>query len=144
LLASVTTPITNAFNSVGKIIITTKLMIAWTILTWLFYPILTTKYGYLGTSIASLMVGLSSIYVWYLSWSYFRFNLITTIAPVLISSLLIITASLLINFLHLSSLSSLLLKILVCPLLYFIYHFTFSRKEIFWIFRQITCLYNRK
>ena len=53
-IASVTTPITNAFNAIGRIKLTTKLMLMWTALTWIFYPLLSLRYGYLGTAAAAL------------------------------------------------------------------------------------------
>jgi O-antigen/teichoic acid export membrane protein len=73
-IAAVTTPITNAFNAVGKIKTTTKLMIMWTVLTWIFYPILSIRYGFLGTASASVIVGLSSVVVWWLAFTSFKVN----------------------------------------------------------------------
>ena len=62
-IAAVTTPLTNAFNAVGKITITTKLMIMWTVLTWIFYPLLSYRYGYMGTALAALIV--APVLLWF-------------------------------------------------------------------------------
>ena len=60
-IAAVTTPLTNAFNAIGKITTTTKFMIMWAILTWLFLSLFSYRYGYTGTAMASLLVSFSSL-----------------------------------------------------------------------------------
>ena len=99
-IAAVTTPLTNAFNAVGKISITTKLMIMWTVLTWIFYPFLSYKFGYLGTSLATVIVGSSSFVVWYIANQVFNINTLKTIIHPLFASLLMATFLWLINQLH--------------------------------------------
>ncbi|RLC33749.1 hypothetical protein DRH14_04345, partial [Candidatus Shapirobacteria bacterium] len=88
-IASITTPLTNAFNAVGKIKVTTKLMIMWTVLTWIFYPLLSLKFGLNGTLIASVIVNLSSFIVWYLIKKHFSANIFKSILHPLVSSFLI-------------------------------------------------------
>lgn len=61
LLSSITTQLTNLLNSIGKIKITFKLMIMWTILTWLLVPVSAVKYGVNGVAIAYFLVTLSSV-----------------------------------------------------------------------------------
>lgn len=62
-MSSISTPLTNALNAIGKIKITFKLMIMWTALTWLLMPYLALRYGYLGVSIAAALISLTSIIV---------------------------------------------------------------------------------
>lgn len=59
--ASVTTPLTNALAAVGRIKIVFKLMVMWTVLTWLLFPILAIKFGYNGVAAAAALVATSSI-----------------------------------------------------------------------------------
>ncbi|MBI2599377.1 oligosaccharide flippase family protein [Candidatus Daviesbacteria bacterium] len=59
-LAAVTTPLTNALNAIGKISITFKLMIMWSILTWITVPILSVFFGLNGAAFGFSLVGLSS------------------------------------------------------------------------------------
>jgi len=61
IFASVTTQLTNLLNAIGKIKITFKLMIMWTILTWIFIPFLALKYGVNGAALGYALVGASSI-----------------------------------------------------------------------------------
>lgn len=59
--ASVSTPLTNFLNAVGKIRITFFLMIMWTVLTWILMPFLGIRYGYQGVSAAAAIIAFSSI-----------------------------------------------------------------------------------
>jgi len=135
-IASVTTPLTNAFNAVGKIKITTKLMIMWTILTWIFYPVLSLKYGYIGTSIATLIVGSSSVVVWIIAQKEFSINVFKTIFHPLIATLLMVISIISLNFLHLNSLTNVILKIIVGIIIYSSYSYYFNKTEIIWFLNQ--------
>jgi len=135
-IASVTTPITNAFNATGRIKTTTKLMVMWTILTWIFFPILSIKFGYIGTSVAALIVGLSSFVVWHLAFKYFQVNIFKTVLHPLIASLLMLFLLLPLSALSLSPLSSILIKVVLAVFIYAAYQFIFNRTEILWFYQQ--------
>ncbi len=135
-IAAVTTPITNAFNATGRIKTTTKLMIMWTILTWIFFPILSIKFGYIGTSVATLIVGLSSFVVWHLAFKYFEVNILKTIVHPLIASLLMLFLLLPVSQLSLVPLHSILVKVVLAVLFYALYQFIFNRAELLWFYQQ--------
>ena len=59
--AAVSTPLTNFLNATGKISITFRLMIMWTLLTWISLPFLSLKYSVNGTALGFALVGTSSI-----------------------------------------------------------------------------------
>ncbi|MBM3205834.1 hypothetical protein FJZ41_03250, partial [Candidatus Shapirobacteria bacterium] len=59
--AALTTPLTNALNAIGKIKIVFKLMVMWTVLTWIFYPLLAIRYGFNGVAVAAALVSLTSV-----------------------------------------------------------------------------------
>ncbi len=61
--ASISTPLTNALNAIGKIKITFKLMIMWVVLTWAIMPFMAIKFGYLGVAISASIISFSSIVV---------------------------------------------------------------------------------
>lgn len=136
-IASVTTPITNAFNATGLIKTTTKLMIMWTVLTWIFYPILSYKFGYLGTAYATLIVGLSSFIVWHLAYKYFQVNIFKNILHPLFGSLLIFISVIALSLFTLSPILSLILKIIVSVLVYLLYQFAFNKAELLWFYQQL-------
>lgn len=59
--AAVTTPLTNLLNAVGKITITFRLMIMWTVLTWIINPLLALNFGVDGVAWGFAIIGSSSI-----------------------------------------------------------------------------------
>ncbi|MFA6533263.1 MAG: oligosaccharide flippase family protein [Patescibacteria group bacterium] len=141
-IASVTTPLTNAFNAIGKITITTKLMIMWTVLTWLTYPILSIKFGFVGTSIAALIVGLSSFVVWYIAWRLFQISILKTIFHPLVASLLMIIIIFPIQLFIPDLLTRIISEIVLGVSIYAIYSYFFSRLEIKWFVNQIKIMKN--
>ena len=72
--ASITTPLTNALSAVGKIKIVFKLMIMWTVLTWLVYPLLAIKFGYNGVAAGSALVASSSFVAIIVAQRLLRFS----------------------------------------------------------------------
>ena len=135
-LAAVTTPITNAFNAVGKIKTTTKLMIMWTVLTWVFYPFLSYKYGYYGTSVAALIVGLSSVVVWLLAFKYFATNIFKIIIHPTIATIIFIIIGFALSSVTDISLYKILIKIPLSIIIYGLYLWIFSKEEIIWFASQ--------
>ena len=62
-LSSVSTPLTNALNAIGKIKITLYLMVFWTVSTWVLTPLAIVFYGFNGVSYASAFIALSVVFV---------------------------------------------------------------------------------
>lgn len=92
-LAAITTPITNALNAIGKIAVTFKLMIMWTILTWVFVPFLAIKYGVNGAAVGFAIVGLTSIIALISALKYVQINYFSVLGkPVILSILIAIIA----------------------------------------------------
>jgi hypothetical protein len=108
----------------------------WTILTWIFFPILSIKFGYIGTSVATLIVGLSSFVVWHLAFKYFEVNILKTIVHPLIASLLMLFLLLPVSQLSLVPLHSILVKVVLAVLFYALYQFIFNRAELLWFYQQ--------
>ncbi len=61
LLSVISTIFTNALSAIGKIKITLKLMIFWTVLTWILTPLLVVSYGFVGVAISTFLISLTSI-----------------------------------------------------------------------------------
>jgi len=66
LIASYSTPLTNALNAVGKIFITLLLMIFWTLLTWLLILILLPSIGFLCVPVTQVILASSLVLVVFL------------------------------------------------------------------------------
>ena len=85
--SSVSTTITNAFAAMGKIKINLKLMLMWTVLTWILTPLLMSKYGYNGVAAASALVAFTSIIPMIIIRRLLPVKLAENILPQLISAL---------------------------------------------------------
>ncbi len=88
--ASLSTSLTNLLNATGNIKITFKLMIMWTSLTWILFPILSIKYGYMGVAYATGLVATSSLVTIYVSQKVIAFKLFDSIKTSLIGTMLMI------------------------------------------------------
>lgn len=87
--ASITTPITNMLNAIGKISLTFKFMVMWTILTWIFIPSLSILYGISGAGLGFALVGISSIIALIKAKEYIKINYFNiTFKPILGSILM--------------------------------------------------------
>jgi O-antigen/teichoic acid export membrane protein len=103
ILAAVTTQLTNLLNAIGKIKTTFKLMIMWTVLTWLFIPFLGVKYGVNGAALGYALVGLSSIIAIFIVRKYVKFSFgYAVIKPAVASLVMVIILLLLRHFLPIS------------------------------------------
>jgi len=65
--AAISSPLVNTLNAIGEINQSLKLMIIWTLLTWILTPILIWQFGFNGVALSSLLIsftsGLSIYYV---------------------------------------------------------------------------------
>jgi len=143
-IAAITTPLTNAFNAIGKITTTTKFMIMWTTLTWIFYPILSIRYGLIGTAVAALIVGLSSFIVWFTANRIFKINTFKVILKPAFATVFMILICLVLNQFIINPLPLLISKVFAGVAVYGLFHFLFSKIEIKWFAHQLLCLKNKK
>lgn len=140
---ALTTPLTNALNAIGRIKIVFKLMIMWTVLTWVIYPFLAIKYGANGVALGAAIVSLSSIVaIWvakrYLIFNFFKSIIKPTVAAILMGLLILILGNLLVK-----NILTVLILIMIGSLFYFglIYtmvgkQFITDAKKLFYAFKN--------
>ena len=87
VFAAVTTQVTNLLNAIGKIKLTFKFMVMWTVLTWIFVPALAIRYGINGAALGYVIVSSSSLIVIYIARRYVKFSVAQAIQGPLISSI---------------------------------------------------------
>jgi len=103
IFAASTTQLTNLLNAIGKIKTTFKLMIMWTILTWIFVPTMAKYYSINGAALGYSLVGLSSMIAIFIVYRIIKFSLYKSIfvpaiaASVMGFALLIIRARMLVS-----------------------------------------------
>jgi len=76
ILSSISTPLTNALNAIGKIKITLYLMIFWTVATWVLTPLLIFIYKFNGVAIASAIISCSVVGVVFIVKKYIKFSIL--------------------------------------------------------------------
>ena len=88
ILSSVSTPLTNALNAIGKIKVTLGLMVFWTAATWILTPLLVHLLGFNGVAIASAIISASVVGVVFLVKRYVPFLLSPVITPPIFATIL--------------------------------------------------------
>ncbi|MBI2025930.1 MAG: oligosaccharide flippase family protein [Candidatus Levybacteria bacterium] len=76
VLSSISTPLTNTLNAIGKIKITLYLMIFWTVSTWVLTPLAIYFFGFNGVSGVSAVIALSAFVVIIVVRRYVYFDII--------------------------------------------------------------------
>ncbi len=130
LFSSISTPLTNALNAIGKIKITLYLMIFWTVATWIFTPIFILILGFNGVSMASALIAVSVILVVYIVRRHVDFDVVKSVKQPVVSSLIM---GLIIYFLSknvILNIFSLIGVIIFGAILYFAIAFLIGKRQI--------------
>jgi O-antigen/teichoic acid export membrane protein len=137
LWGAVTTPLTNALTAIGKIKVVFRLMIMWTVLTWILFPILAIKFGYNGVALGSAIVSLSSIVAIRVAKKHIEFRFLSPLIPSIISSIVMgIIIFVLRGFLA-NSLAGIAVLILLGMIIYFGLIYFMEGKRVLAGMRQI-------
>lgn len=120
----------NVLDATGRVKITLRLMVIWTVLIWIFTPLFIYFYGYNGVSIASFLVTTTIIYTIYLVKKIVEFKFISSIVKPLISTLLMTIAVYILSNFFAKDFLSLVFVILMGGLVYLVCLFVFSGKEL--------------
>jgi O-antigen/teichoic acid export membrane protein len=129
-LSSISTPLTNALNAIGKIKISLYLMIFWTVATWVLTPILIAIYGFNVVAIASAIISLSVVLVVVITKRYINFSLLKTTTTPFIGSLLMGIVIYFLSLIFVKSLVTLMVMVCFGVLLYFSISFIIAREQI--------------
>lgn len=129
-LSSVSTPLTNALNAVGKIKITLYLMIFWTTATWVLTPFSILIWGFNGVAVSSAIVASSVVIVVFLAKKHFNFGLLRTVSLPLFASMLM---GLIVYFLSphvVKNFPTLIFMIIIGVVIYFLTMFALARRQL--------------
>lgn len=129
IFSSISTPLTNFLNAIGKVKITLFFMIFWTVTTWISTLLLVTMYGYNGVAAASFIVSISSIAVVFVSRRYVKFSIVRPIvrqffAAFIMGIFIILTRS------FVSNLASLFLFVIFSGGIYFLVLYFLAKDDI--------------
>ncbi len=88
VIASISTPLTNALSAIGKIKLVSLFMVYWTALTWLFTPYLAYRFGFVGVSYSVGIIALLTMPIIHISAKKLEINVLPAILPNLLNSAL--------------------------------------------------------
>jgi O-antigen/teichoic acid export membrane protein len=130
LWAAISTPLLNALNAIGKINQTLKLMLFWTILTWVLTPILLWFFGFNGVALAALLISFTSILSIVLIKKYVAVNIWVNVNSQLVASLIMILVGVLGMPIWTQSLAKLFLGLILSALTYLVSFYLLSGKRL--------------
>ena len=129
-LSSISTPLTNALNAIGKIKVTLYLMVFWTVATWIMTPLFIYFYGFNGVAIASAIISFSVVGVVYLAKKYINFDIFKVTSGPFMATLFM---SVIVYFLSpfiIKNIFTFLLMTVIGVILYFGAVFILAKKQI--------------
>jgi O-antigen/teichoic acid export membrane protein len=129
--ASVSTILTNVLNATGRIKTTLKLMVLWTILTWIFTPIFIYFWGFNGVAPAAVLVATTVVLPIWLVRRIVDFALWDNVGKPLLGALIMGGALWLITPFVVSDLPSTGLTVLLGAIIYLAVMLLLARKKIF-------------
>lgn len=129
-ISSLSGILVNVLDATGKVKITLRLMVLWTVLIWILTPLFIHFYGYNGVSVASFLVTTTIIYTVFLVKKIVEFKFIPSIIKPLISSLLMTIVVFIFSNLFAKDFLSLVFVILTGGLIYLVCLFILSGKEL--------------
>ena len=129
-LSSVSTPLTNALNAIGKIKITLYLMIFWTIATWILTPFAIYLFGFNGVAIASALIAFSLFIVVYIVKKYIDFSLINSIKGPFVSTIIMGIFTYFLSIIMIGNFFALTMVILLSGILYLASMLILAKQEL--------------
>ena len=117
VFSSISTPLTNFLNAIGKVKTTLYFMVFWTALTWILTPISIIKFGFNGFAAASFIISISSILVYLIAKRYVNFSFTKPVFRQLFASIIMLIFIVLTKQM-ISSFATLFLDMLIAGVIY--------------------------
>lgn len=136
-LSSISTPLTNTLNAIGKIKITLYLMIFWVVATWALTPLAIFFFGFNGVSIASAFLAFSVIMVVYLVKRYVEFDIFKSIGYPFLATIVMAIFLYFLSPVVVKNIAMLIVMIFAGGAVYFMAMFLLTKNQILADFRLI-------
>jgi len=109
-LVSYSAPFINLFNALGKVRLSFTFMFAWTIIVWIFTPLLTYFFGFYGFPLTHLLISFTFGFVVWMAKKNIPFSFLKSVKPFILS---IIPAALIMYSINLYQFSNLITSIII-------------------------------
>lgn len=130
IISSLSGILVNVLDATGRVKITLRLMVIWTVLIWILTPIFIYLYGYNGVSVASFLVTLTIAYTVFLVKKIVEFRFLPSIVKPLTASLVMMIAVFILSNLFAKDFLSLIFVILTGGLIYCSSMFVIAKREL--------------
>lgn len=129
VFSSISTPLTNFLNAIGRVKITLYFMIFWTVATWILTLIFIQLLGFNGVAVASFVVSISSVFVLIVARRFIRFEILKPIvrqflAAIVMGIFIFLNRGIVVN------LPMLIVEILISGVFYALLIFLLAREEL--------------
>lgn len=128
--ATISTTFTNALTAIGQIKIVLKIMLFWTVLTWILVPIFVINFGFVGVSLGVACVSLTSFLPIIALKKFVEVEVVKTIWRPLTASVLMGLVVFIVSANLVSNILSLVLVIIFGAILYAFLIFLLAKEEV--------------
>lgn len=128
--SSISTPLTNLLNAVGRIKTTLGLMTFWAAATWILTVAGVTYFGFNAVAAVSALVSISSIFVVVLVRRYIKFNIFNAVFPPLISTIIMSLVLYPLSSFFAKGIFSLFLMVILGAVVYFLVIILIAKKQV--------------
>jgi len=135
--AVISTTFTNTLNAVGQVKTTLKLMVFWTVLTWLFTPTLVWIFGFIGIALTSFLISFTSVLTIILVKRMLDIKLLDALTLPVSASLVMAVCVHFIAQVFVKDWSTTVIVILLGALIYFAIVYTLGKNKILEDLKQI-------
>jgi O-antigen/teichoic acid export membrane protein len=133
----VTTPLVNAFNSVGKVRTTLKLMVLWTGLTWILTPFLAKLIGVNGAALGLFLVSSTSFIGWIMAKKEFGISYKRILLVPVTGSIAMMIVLYSVDLVLTTSLFEIISLALTGVISYLAFTYIFAKQEINWFLKEL-------
>lgn len=130
MVSSISGVLVNVLDATGRVKITLKLMVLWTVLTWTLTPIAIYLWGYNGVAIASFLVTLTVFITIFLVKRVVDFELMKSLYKPAIATIIMALFTYLLGILLINSLITLIFVIISGGVIYLLLIYVLAGKEI--------------
>ena len=135
--ATLSSSFTSVFNAIGKVGITLKLMIMWTVLTWLITPFLSIKFGFMGPALGSALISFSSVVTIIYLKQHIKIDILKAIWSPLICSIVMAVVTYLLATIFVRDLITFIVVVVFGGVFYLLLCYFFMRNKILNEFREL-------
>lgn len=136
VLSTITTPLVNLLNSIGKVKTTLSFMVVWTVLTWTVIPALIPLLGFHAVAAGVLLISFSIIAVIYVVKRYCDFSIAKSLVKPILANIPLVLFLIVSSTLPFPPLRKLVFHTVVGGGLWLLSIWLIAKEEISWLFHK--------